>query len=48
MTRRVELILLATGITAFVAACLLVHPIGVTIADETPLNGVRVLWLSPR
>lgn len=34
MTRRLDLLLLATGIAAFAAACLLVHPIGVTIVDE--------------
>jgi hypothetical protein len=34
VTRRLELLLLATGITAFIAACLLIHPIGVTIIDE--------------
>ncbi len=34
MTRRIEIQLLAAGIGAFVAACFLAHPIGVTIVDE--------------
>jgi hypothetical protein len=34
MTRRTEIFLLAAGVCAFVAACLLTHPIGVTISDE--------------